>query len=96
MTDKQKINKFFANLRSAGYFARQCLGDCNTCGLELVPQGTKKFVFYHKQANEAFQNTGVLYLNWQGKGKEIVEFANSNDLFVKWNGSEDQKIGVKA
>lgn len=92
---KQKVNELFKALRKAGYFARQNLGDCQTCGGALIPEDrTGKYVFYHSQDRDNAIESNKLMLAWGGDGKEIVALAHKVGLQTEWNGTGEQRIQV--
>lgn len=87
---KKRINTAFRDLRKKGYFAKQNIADCNSCGWAEVPEDKKdKAVFTHYQS---LGSDGKLYLNWSGNGTEICDTFSNRGLTVEWNGSDTRKI----
>lgn len=98
MTTKEKINKGFAELRKAGYFAKQKWLCCQSCGWAAVPEGNDKVVFYHDQDADAVNKDGSLnsplYLAWMGNADEIISIMGSCGLNMDWDRSDDSRIRV--
>lgn len=99
VTVKEKVNKAFKDLRKLGYFAKQNLGDCQSCGWAEVPEGSEKVVFYHDQDSDSWNKDGTLnnklYLAWAGEGFEIVEVLEKNGLKIEWeNQSCENRIAI--
>lgn len=96
-TTKEKVTKAFAELRKAGYFARQNFLCCQSCGWAAVPEGQEKVVFYHRQDNDSWDGSELardLYLAWSGDAKEIVAYLVAAGLAVEHDGSEGSRIRV--
>lgn len=89
MATRNKIRAAFRELRGLGYFARQDHGDCQSCGLESIPQKTP-YVFYHHQDAETVCHSGKLYLAFgildgdKNNNKQIVRIGKAiRDVFEK-------------
>jgi hypothetical protein len=93
---KTSLNNAFAVLRKRGYFAKQNWQCCQTCGVDAVPDDVTDYVFYHGQAALMMEERGAVHLSWGGDGNEIVKVFRDNGLDVDWDGSDGQRIGVKA
>lgn len=98
---KEKVNKAFRDLRKIGYFAKQNVGDCQSCGWAEVNSQTEleKIVFYHDQDAESWNKNGELdrklYLAWVGDGYEVVAVLEKNDLKVEWeNQAPENRIAI--
>lgn len=97
---KDKVNKFFRELRKKGYFAKQKFMCCNGCGTANIPEEFKnKYVFYHAQEYWRLEETKKrthltpsLHLNWDGDGTEIARIARGLELKTNWDGSPETKI----
>lgn len=95
MNNKKLVNEFFKRLRKEGYFARQNLGDCQSCGCALVPdEYNSKYVFYHSQDKQSAEERGKLYLAWAGNGTQIASIAQDLGFSVDWNGLQEQRIAL--
>jgi hypothetical protein len=62
---RQRLQAAFRRLRREGYAARMNFSCCGTCGsYELSQEVTKRrlagYVFWHRQANDAFSLSGDL------------------------------------
>ena len=91
---KEKLNKFFRELRKKGYIANQNFLCCQTCAFAQIQKDhpkIKKVVFYHKQDTPTIKN-GFVYISWSGKGTEISDIAKGVGLATIWNGNKDTRI----
>jgi hypothetical protein len=93
-TIKDKINKAFRALRKAGYVAHQNWQCCQSCGCAALPDGCKKYVFYHSQDADNLRKRGSVHLAWDGDGTEIATILQKNGLKVNWNGSRDKRMEI--
>jgi hypothetical protein len=86
---KRKINSrfdaAFEELDQLGYFARQEHWCCQSCGCADVPNRFKnKFVFYHEQDLEFFEEGKPMYCSW-GEGcdpEEVVRVFEKHGVNV--------------
>lgn len=106
---KPKITAAFRILRKHGFFARQNWSCCQGCGCSELPDGTTKYVFYHRQDGETLNRIGEVNLSWgtvvyrrkpskeklESIGKEVVNALRAKGLTVEWNGKSDRRITVK-
>ncbi len=93
---KGKINTAFRELRKLGYFAKQDIACCQSCGWAEVPDDeAEKVVFYHAQDLDALKDYGYLYLAWCGDGDEIKKVFEDVGLVVIWDGSEDTRFRIE-
>jgi len=88
------LNKAFRELRKKGYAAKQRFWCCSSCALAALPEGTEKFVFYHKQDAERLDRNRKCNLSWGGDGSEIVKVLNECGVSTDWNGTEQQRIKI--
>lgn len=91
-----KVKRAFANLRKEGFFARMNFTCCQSCGWASVPQGAESVVFYHNKDQRSAEETGELYLAWQGDANIIRRVCEAEGLTVEHNGSESARILLKA
>lgn len=78
---KSNLNKAFAALRKAGYFARQNFTCCQSCGWAAVPEKNgEKAVFYHNQDNHSKLRGQSFHLAWAGDQEEICRILNENGV----------------
>jgi hypothetical protein len=86
------ITKAFRALRKKGYIAKQNFMCCQSCALAELPEGTEKYVFYHRQDNTQLIRTGSCHLAWGGDGKAIVDVLEAEGLLTSWDGSPHSRI----
>jgi len=109
---RSKVVTAFRKLRSKGFIARANYLCCQTCaghaiGEELDKQialGKKMngYVFWHRQDEDSYWRTGVLFLAYGGAGetstekagRTVVETLEACGLKVEWNGDIGQRIRV--
>ena len=96
MSINAKITAAFKSLRKAGFFAKQNHTCCQSCGCEALPEGTKNYVFYHRQDANDLKKTGKCFLSWGGDGEKIKAAALEVGLKVEWDGSPETRILVSA
>lgn len=89
-----RLTQAFIGLRNLGYFARQSFKCCMGCGCSALPEGTKKWVFYHNQDNDDRKEGKPFYLCWGGDGNEIVTVLRSHGFTVKWDGDPNVRICI--
>ena len=90
-----RLNKSFADLRQAGYFAKQDFCCCSSCGWAAIPENqSNKAVFYHKQELESKREGIPLYVCWDGNGDDIIKIFSNNGIESTWNGEKDNKIVI--
>jgi hypothetical protein len=93
---KKGLNKAFAKLREAGYFAEQNFSCCQTCGWSEVPEDEKdKVVFYHNQDVDELKEDGCCYVSWMGDAAEITRIFNDNGVETVWNGQNGTRIMIR-
>jgi hypothetical protein len=100
MTDKEKLNKAFRELRKLGYTAKQNFMCCQNCAWHaLSDEEAKKAVFYHRQDSDSWGSYGKLdddlYLAWSGNAAEIVAVLRKHGLLVAHDGSANQRIVIQ-
>lgn len=93
---KTNLSKAFAELRKAGYFAKQNHLCCQSCGwASMTKEEAKNAVFYHAQDTMSFRKGDDLYLCWSGNGYQIAYTLQKHGLEVLWDGSDNKRIVVK-
>ncbi len=95
METREKIRKVFSTLRKKDFFARMNFHCCMNCALNDIPEGTKNFVYFHKQDGEDLDKTGKCYLGWGGDVDTILSACKEAGLKVEWDGDHRKRIIVK-
>ena len=111
---KYKLNQAFKEIRKEGILARQNFSCCQGCGsydlVEAAEQqeknGKKKvlgYVFYHRQDNEKFLETGKVHLAFTSLHKDlstkqlglmIVAILLKNGICLNWDYTSNTRIEV--
>lgn len=93
---KTNLSKAFAELRKAGYFAKQNYLCCQSCGwASMTEEEADNAVFYHNQDHRSFKKGDDLSLCWSGNGYQIFYILKKHGLDVVWDGSQFKRIIVK-
>lgn len=91
----------FKDLRKLGVAARANFMCCMGCATAAAPKG-KPFVYWHKQDDERFRETGTLDLRYCApKEKDVAPLAgrivsalSDHGIRFEWSGSTDETITV--
>ena len=110
MNDRNKIAGAFRELRKMGWFARMDFWCCQSCGCAALPDKCTKYVFFHNQDAEAFNEEGNIgnHERWErnqrkelymshgdpGDANMIVAILNKHGLTALWDGDNDRRIQV--
>ena len=102
MTDKQRLNLAFKELRKQGFVARQRFMCCQGCGWAAIandkPDATH-VAFYHQQDADAIDEDGKItepmYIAWAGDALAITTALTNAGLKAEWDGSADTRVCVK-
>lgn len=90
---KEKLNRFFREMRKKGYTAKQNFWCCQNCAWNaLSDKECEKVVFYHKQDNYNLNKNGSLCIAWNGDAKLIKSTAEECCINVEWTGEENQRM----
>lgn len=100
MSDKSRVGRAFRALKRLGYSTQAGKWCCGSCASSSFDHD--KFVFYHRQSMDAFDEFGdikdgaKLYLGHgqDGDGYEIMRALNDQGLIVQWDGSLNTTLMV--
>jgi hypothetical protein len=103
-SDKNRIGKAFRALKKLGYetmAGKMCCGTCSAAEMK-----TNKYVYYHSQDADAFDEDGnltdksrrnaMVYIGHgeDGDGWEIAKALTDQGLIIQWDGSVNTRIAV--
>lgn len=105
VTDCDRLDAAFAELRTAGLIAWQDFSCCQTCGItEIRPQVDKRrargYVFFHHQDAQSVAAGSNLYLSFGGDdpltvGGEVVAALGRHGLVTRWDGTVGRRLHVR-
>lgn len=98
MVSRKKLHEAFAFLEGKGFVApREAWQCCSSCGCAALPDGTTKFVFYHKQDLEGLKAGQGMFLTFGetlDEGKDIIKVLEAAGVPYAWDGTLSRRIEV--
>jgi len=94
MESKSKVlNKIFKDLRKRGLWAKRGLC-CQTCTLDIIPNGVEHYAFYHTQDFTALKRYGEMRIAF-GEYEDadaICEIATNHGVTAFWDGNVNHRV----